>query len=352
MTDNSSSLLKNIALLIITLIIFLIIFEVTLRITQKRVNVYAYNYSDLVQYSDSYGWELKPNVTKTFIIPERTFLVEQSSQGFRDYEHNLRKSAGKYRIVVVGDSMTHGWGVDNNQTYSKVLESYNKKIETINMGVGAYGTDQEYLTVINKGLSMKPDMIILMYTVTNDVGDVNTNFRPWPKPQYKIINYSLTLTNVPVPEFNVGNKEEYKKPNFFKSLRTYEFLRDNLISIPIIRDFLIEKFHIGRHYDFKENYDVVFKILLKLKEDLDSKEVPLLIIVMTDRDQLIGLTSNRSISYMTDFFDENNFTYLDMYDYFKESPQEFYFKIDGHINEEGHKKVAEAIYQELSEVIK
>lgn len=338
-------ILLNISILLISIIIFLIILEIVLRLIAPNPNVA--NIVEFIQYSQLYGWEIKPNLNKTLIISDGTAIVETNSQGFRDYEHKARKNRDKYRIVIVGDSFTWGHGVDNNETYSKILETYDKKIETINMAVGGYGTDQEYLTIMNKGLKYNPDMIILMYTVSTDVADVNTDFMHWPKPQFKIINDTLVLTNVPVPGYYALNTKE-ASPGFIKSLALYPFVRDNLLSLPLIREFLIDNFHLGRYYDFKENYDVVFKIFLELNKELESRKIPLLVIIMPDQDQIDNIVSNRSISYMEDFFKENNIQYINIYDYFKNyDSEEFYFKIDGHINEKGHERVAQVIYEKL-----
>ena len=341
-------LIINLSILLASIIIFLIIFEIILRFS---ISPKVYDMKDFVQYSDIYGWEIKPNLNKTLVIPDRTSFVETNSMGFRDYEHNISKSQNKYRIIILGDSFTWGYGVDNNQTYAKLLETYDKKIETINLGVPGYGTDQEYFTLMNKGLKYNPDLITLMYQISSDVADVNTisigtkNIL-WQKPKFVVDNNgSLVLTNYPVPKEFASS--ETKKTSFIKSFALYGFLRDNLLSIPIIREFLIDRFHIGRYYDFEERYTIVYKIFYKLSQELAFRKIKFLVIIMPDGGQVKGIISNKSIYFMENYFKKDNIEFIDMYDRFKGKSDKFYFKIDGHINEEGNKKVAEAIYNEL-----
>jgi hypothetical protein len=66
-----------------------------------------------------YAIQMKRSVTNPKLSFEhqpnsRTFLmgvdVKINSQGLRDYEYNLAKRPGEYRIMLVGDSTTLGLG--------------------------------------------------------------------------------------------------------------------------------------------------------------------------------------------------------------------------------------------------
>src|SRR5436309_1458419 len=49
-------------------------------------------------------------------------FVTMNSQGFRGRETDIPKPAGRFRIVTIGDSLTLGWGVGDNETFSARLE--------------------------------------------------------------------------------------------------------------------------------------------------------------------------------------------------------------------------------------
>ena len=94
------------------------------------------------------------------------------------------------RVLVLGDSVTLGWGVPMEETFSAQLESeleerLGRPVRTINSGVSGYNTEQE-LTFLRRHVdSMAPDLVILLY-VENDVEPQAENMldmqRLWENP--------------------------------------------------------------------------------------------------------------------------------------------------------------------------
>jgi hypothetical protein len=108
------------------------------------------------------GWRLAPNVRKLYRREEVPYWIVTNSRGLRDREHTLEKQPGKYRIIVLGDSMTFGaGGVESKDRFTDVLENSDPRLEVINLGVPAYSTDQEYLYLKREGLLYHPDLVIL-----------------------------------------------------------------------------------------------------------------------------------------------------------------------------------------------
>jgi len=71
--------------------------------------------------------------------------IEINSLGFRGKEYNSEKSNNTFRIVVLGDSVTFGIGVNNGDTYPAKLEKIlnnNSKMnyEVWNLGLIGYNT--------------------------------------------------------------------------------------------------------------------------------------------------------------------------------------------------------------------
>ncbi|MBF0301161.1 MAG: hypothetical protein HQK51_20805, partial [Oligoflexia bacterium] len=97
--------------------------------------------------------------------------VKINSKGLRDYEYTYNKSKDVYRILVLGDSITFGWGVNFNDTFCKVLEKnlndsrhplrhplrHPIRYEVINSGVGNYQLLEELNYLKIEGLKYKPD---------------------------------------------------------------------------------------------------------------------------------------------------------------------------------------------------
>src|SRR5262245_45468699 len=90
-----------------------------------------------------------------------------NSKGLRDREFGHDRVAGKLRIVMLGDSLTVGWGVPFEDTFSKRIErlyaAAGVEVEVINLGVGNYNTVQEVQAFLTKGREYRPDVIVLNY---------------------------------------------------------------------------------------------------------------------------------------------------------------------------------------------
>jgi hypothetical protein len=111
---------------------------------------------------DLLGWKLVPRSKHLYRREEQAYLIAINSKGLRDTEHSYEKRPGVFRIVVVGDSFVFGsGGVETSDRFTDILEKSTKNAEIINMGVPAYGSDQEYLFLKTEGLKYHPDLVIL-----------------------------------------------------------------------------------------------------------------------------------------------------------------------------------------------
>jgi lysophospholipase L1-like esterase len=97
--------------------------------------------------------------------------VETNSRGLRDREFSYDRLPGKQRIVMLGDSLTLGWGVPIENTFSKRIEKmYDEngiQTEVINTGVGNYNTVQEVTFFLTEGFKYKPDIVVLNFFVND-----------------------------------------------------------------------------------------------------------------------------------------------------------------------------------------
>lgn len=109
-------------------------------------------------------------------------LVTYNELGLRDWPI-LPKGKNEYRVLALGDSVTFGWGVDQDKTFAARLESLlperlHRPVRVINSGVGGYNTVQEVTYFKQEGLALQPDLVILTY-VQNDIEVNKGPFDPW-----------------------------------------------------------------------------------------------------------------------------------------------------------------------------
>ena len=99
--------------------------------------------------------------------------VAINSVGLRDREYPPQKPPGMTRILMLGDSVTFGWGVRIEETPSKLLEDLlnsglaSPRYEVINSGVGNYNTAMEVAYFLDRGQALKPDIVVLNYFIND-----------------------------------------------------------------------------------------------------------------------------------------------------------------------------------------
>ncbi|MCL4786371.1 MAG: SGNH/GDSL hydrolase family protein [Verrucomicrobia bacterium] len=151
--------LQNLALFCGTFLVCGLMLEVVLRVMgYGNLEVYA---PDRKLY-----WRLKPNQNCFTKVGRRPVLI--NSHGTRGPEFPLEKPAGAFRILSLGDSRTFGWGLSDEETYSRRLEDLlqqrvgaNRKVEVINAGVNAWSYPQMLVYFREEGLRLAPDAVIV-----------------------------------------------------------------------------------------------------------------------------------------------------------------------------------------------
>lgn len=120
-------------------------------------------------------WRMKPN--SSVVVPERYGNVRYrfNRDGFRDRDHEV--NSDRYRILILGDSVSMGLGVGDDSTYAHLLENgLNRdknrisRYDVINLGMFGYGPSEERKVLRDFGMKYKPQLILLQFYV-NDLLD-------------------------------------------------------------------------------------------------------------------------------------------------------------------------------------
>jgi len=98
--------------------------------------------------------------------------VDINSEGLRWAEFQVNKLKGTRRLLVLGDSVVFGWGVEQDKIFPAVLQEMldqrGLKWEVISAGVASWNTRTEFEWLKKRGFDYEPD-VVLLYIVGNDI---------------------------------------------------------------------------------------------------------------------------------------------------------------------------------------
>ena len=313
------------------------------------------------------GWAHIPNLKKTFF---------NSSVGFNAYvtinEYGLRNNANEFNnelqnapvILILGDSITAAFEVDDNQTYTaqleKILFESNCKYRVYNAGVRGYGTDQSYWNLLRLSKILKPDITIYMFTYNDILNNrtIKRLRRRFGKPAYGLKDGSLELIK---PE----------KGEFERSY--YAYVKNDTSGYEVVSGHSMGSIvHIG--FFIRENFAIynflfpIYTLLLDKRKELESEgethmetEIMILKILLhrmklaSSRFYLTEHTSqlpNHRLTNLIDLNRELGIEYIDLYSYFTNPYSKYIWKRDrNHWNELGHRTAAVGLFNELREEI-
>lgn len=231
------------------------------------------------------------------------YLIRTNGKGFREESFNSSPQ-DNFRIVVVGDSCTFGWGVNRSDRYTDILEyrlnrNSTKEFQVLNLAVPGYGIANYYRVLKHRGLKYNPDLIVIGLNGYSDVISTSTvgKFR-----------------RRAIRELNTTNKHR---------------LRER------IRNYKIEAMSSEPGNDSYEKYFP--------RIENTSGDVPVIVYNLRP-------SSGNKKSYINSVVSKNNLVLIGSPDKFRKETEEEYVlkKGDRHHNEKGHRWLAEKLYEELS----
>jgi len=137
----------------------------------------------LIIFIESFLWiyQSKPETQQKLVMPQEwkrrnvnipgafeayywhNILHVQNKSGMRRIGPFPSKLDGGFRIMIVGDSLTYGYGVREEETYPKQIEAALKRdfnVEVLNLGVNGMQSEGILKIVRKYTLPLQPDLII------------------------------------------------------------------------------------------------------------------------------------------------------------------------------------------------
>ncbi|MEA3492283.1 MAG: SGNH/GDSL hydrolase family protein [Campylobacterota bacterium] len=287
-------------------------------------------------YSKKFGFQLSPNSEKIFTTEEFRYKSKTNSLGFRTKEIEEKRD-DEYRLLLVGDSMFWGVGVEEEDTISAIMEKSGKtKLSVYNYSVSGYNTVQELIVAKEYIERVEPDQVILGFFIAND-----------------IIPNAVTYID---EDGNYRNSAEISE-------EIKEQLKDRFgifYNSVIFRIVALSVYVPRLRYQIASSSEVIAKsyILIDQFDKLAKKNsIKFSIVIFYPRDSIQGgivekwSNSINTGKLIASFCHQNSIEVLDILDYMNtaDDKKKYFFKHDGHPNREGNAVIGEAIFRDLVE---
>ena len=284
-------------------------------------------------------------------MDDRRCIVNR--QGFADDEDFVFDASleGRFRILVLGDSFTHGFHADPGKSYVETVEKTLPEIALWNAAIGATGTSQAVATFAGLAPIFRPHLTVLGFYV-NDFAD---NLFPADNialyldsngDMNFIRRYVLDSVGDPVPVPLTASQAAFARagrlpiPHEFERRVGNTRLGSLLLSLKErLESLLIPKDSDPRHELETERTRAYLQALRRQAQSHDSQ----LLAVLIDQRQDAAAPLMR----FTDAIElmlELGIPYLDT-TRFIQAPDDYFGLTDGHWNNSGHQKVGMRLSQ-------
>jgi lysophospholipase L1-like esterase len=341
---HSKKILVVLLKMLVILIITLALSEIGLRSYNKLNPNFifydnSYNRFRGKPFSDNYGFKL-------------------NSKGFKDLEFSIDKGQ-KFRIVALGDSIAFGV-VPYQYNYLTILEEQLNKnghnVDVNNLGIPRIGP-KEYLSIlVNEGLELNPDMVLVSFFAGNDFINAGTIFGKRKSFEYlftaQLVSYIYNRIAYVGGKYGKGQNYDDTAPTF-----TYSKFID------------IVKKRVGIYHSealFKKYFNAAVSYLRQINTICEENEIELVVVIMPGevqvdkslQSEIIRSFANISPEQwdfsmpnkeLANYLREAKIDYIDLYDTFKSGSEDIrlYIPNDTHWNIPGNKLAADTIIEYL-----
>jgi hypothetical protein len=156
------------------------------------------------------GFKLAPGLEGAEVSSGHASSREAGIRGGREIRRP--KPEGTTRVLALGDSFTFGDGVDDAETWPAQLdEQLGERVEVLNLGASAYAHDQMLLALLDDGLALDPDVVVLGFFASDLRRNGYTHYCT-EKPRFVPEGVGLRLENVPVPDLEELARRHHDAP--------------------------------------------------------------------------------------------------------------------------------------------
>lgn len=218
----------NLLLVVVAVTVSLLGLEFSLALIAPRpLRVTAAEWAFFLRFDSDLGWRNRAGAEGVYRpapgIPATTVRI--NANGYRGGAYPPGGKPGRFRTVILGDSNTFGYGVEEGDRFSDIIaSSFKSDNDMLNFGVFGYGTDQEAMLLEREVLGYRPNLVILAVSA-GDLSDVTASISGGTaKPFFSIDEGVLTLHNTPVPERTPYMRNRWSRSDALTTLYRHSHL--------------------------------------------------------------------------------------------------------------------------------
>ena len=338
--------------------------------------------------SQRFHHELVPGTVCRSKYPEWDVEFRVNDLGFRDEDMTIKKPAGVYRVLLVGDSFTEGESVAEPKTAANLAEKEltietGRKTEVANMGVMSYAPTLYYREIKDKGLPLNPDLVVInvdMSDFQNDYAyakdmDEDGNFRNI------LFQQQMGQPHVALPAVDSKIKFWLRSNSALYSVvadRIKQLVR-KMKNLPEPTVFLANDLNSDPHYITRseenafnpEAWKEISANLIKIKDLLKQEKIPLIVTIYPYGHQAgenewgkgrvrNGFESGRiypstAAELLVEFGSKNGIKVVNLVPDFEKADQTgtgfLYYPQDGHFTEKGHRVMADKLKEIINDYL-
>ncbi|HET6598280.1 MAG TPA: GDSL-type esterase/lipase family protein [Anaerolineales bacterium] len=342
MKISNRGLLINVSLFIFSTIFALVLSEIGLRLTGFSPLYVSPERDRFWKYDSLLGWAHEAGQDGIFETPQFRTFVRINDKGLRDRSHSYERQNDTERILVLGDSFAWGYGVEEEERFSQLLEKL-LDAEVINAGVSGYSTDQELLWYKNEGIKYETDLVIVVFA-GNDIGDNEKQLvnNIYYKPQFVIDEGGLVLTNYPVPKTSPQGRFIYSLSK--RSALAYFLTQRYFDIVTLYRKTKVDADHVNVPgsgvQPEKKPFELTIALMHEMRQTAESRGAKFLIVAT---DSWWNYPSKENYENFLTTMRSEGFLVLDVESMPGFSSEDMLIPDDGHWNQSGHKFVAAKI---------
>jgi hypothetical protein len=301
-----------------------------------------------------YGVWHSPNSSDVMKASCLSATIKTNSLGARDRERQAHSTGN--RVIVLGDSFIEGWGLEQEQRLTDLLEE-KTKIEHINLGMTHFGTYQELLVYKHFSKSFEHNALIIGLLPTNDFLDNNFDLTKSTLPDY-LYRYRPYLIKKSDKWIHFNYTENFIKRFLRRNSHLYAAVESLMHSIPK-NQLANERSKLrSNFYDYdKASLEQFVEILRRFREEGKKTKIAVVIIPVEEdlkrfaheKDDLSPLY--KELQPYTDSLDIKLVSLLPFFHKEKTKQGNLYHECDYHWNARANEIAAQYLIQQLGETI-